>query len=202
MTFNAHAPENTYSLEMAFMWVHHAYPQSVRLCTTDPDIAVACARRLDWLRGPLTVDNQTIANALRQRLNRDVVVHKDNQAVDVAVLPFSRKDYDKPPNANTVVMVGYNALSYKSLTTGFKVEDNVFGMMNWLRQTHTLSQRVGLMTPDFIAKWAVSLAAGARYPGTHFRVSQHAMDHIYRRGPLWLTGYIVVMAGHKNGGAA
>lgn len=188
MTFNPHAIENHYGLDLCAFLLHRAQPSSVRVCSPDVDVVLACARRLLWTQ--ILVENTTIAAQVEQRLAVAVKV-ADTQESDAVLLPFSRQYYAQPPRASLLVVINSNRLSYKGLIS--PVRDHVFALLRWLRADCQVTDRWGLFPPRFVAQWIISLVAGARYPALHFQLGQQAMDELIVQGGLWWLSYLNVI---------
>jgi hypothetical protein len=196
--FNAYAPENTYSFDLAVQWLYRNHPSSVRICSTEPEIVKAAARRLSWIADGIIVENDAAAAAVEAILGVQPQVFTPGTQTDAALMPFSRHNYATPPEAATVVILAHNAFSYKSLLRPGQIEDQVFSLLRWLRKTHRITGRAGLFTPNFLFYWILSLLAAHRVPTLHFRSGQRALDRILDRHLLWYTGYIVVIAGERR----
>lgn len=195
--FNPQALDNHYGLDLACQSVFRLRPSSVRICTPEPALVVAVLRRLGRLGAELFVENDSLANAVAAVLGERPQVDASMHA-DVALVPFARQMYAEPPDARHLVLLGYNALSYKSLLAPGKIRDTLPAQMRWMARRYQISERVGMFTPGFITRWAISAAAGPRIPELHFRAGQQAMDRIYTTGAFWWTGYVTLLSGPRR----
>lgn len=194
--FNPHSIEGHYSLEMASYLVHRAQPRSVRICTEDIEVAKAAVRRLAWVADGIAVEHEEIAEAISKTLGPRLRVANGAEP-DVALVPFSRQQYAEAPRARRLILIGHNALSYKSLLYPGQIADNVLGQVRWLRRGYQLQDRVGLFGPGFLIRWILSTAAGPRWAHAHFQLGQRAMDRLFTTAHWWL-GYITVLAGTRR----
>lgn len=195
--FNPYSLESHYSLDMACYLLHREHPATVRICTGDVEIVKAAVRRLGWVTGRITVASPSLAAAVQPISAVAVEPYDSGATSDAILLPFARREYPDPPLASLLVSVTLNALSYKSLLYPGRTSDTVVSFVRWLRSSYHIRDRVGLFAPRFILEWAISQAAGTRYPALHFRCGQRALDHIYATGPLWWTGYILVVSASR-----
>jgi hypothetical protein len=191
--FNPYSIESHYGLEMACFLVHRIQPRSVRICTSDPEVAKAAVRRLAWVES-LVVEQEQIAEAIAAALGIHPSLIGEVEP-DAALVPFSRQQYTEPPRAQYMVVLGHNGLSYKSFLYPGRVRDNVIAQLLWLRPKYLLDQQIGLFGPSFLTRWTLSMVAGPRLPSLHFQLGQRALDRLYTTGAFWWTGYITILAG-------
>jgi hypothetical protein len=198
MRFDPYAIREHYSLDRACQLVQACRPRSVQICTRDLDVTLAVVRRLHALRDGLVVLTPELADAVEERLGIAVGYQAERPDADVAIVPFAIQDYATPPDARFVVAVAENRLSYVSLLRPRQIVGTSVGLHRWLGQTHTLQHSVGMLTPPFIARWALSLAAGTRWPELHFRLGQQALDRIYTTSPLRWVGAVCIASGVRR----
>lgn len=192
--FDPHSIEGQFSLQMASYLAQTYRPQSVHLCTQDPEVAIAAALRLPWARNGLTIDHEESREAVSSALGLRFKSGDDLEH-DVTLVLFSRQRYTVPPKARHLVMVERNALSYKSILYPGQILDDVISQLRWFRRSYRIEQRIGMFGPRFLVNWAISLAAGTRFAATHFLLGQQAMDHLFTTSPLWWIGYLIVLSG-------
>ena len=192
--FDPHSVEGQFSLQMASFLTHTYRPRSVHLCTQDPEVAIAAALRLPWVRDGLTIDHEesreAIASALGIRLNAG-----NQTEPDVSLVLFSRQHYATPPKGHYLIMVERNALSYKSMLYPAQIRDHIIWQIRWFQQSYRIDQRIGMFGPRFLLNWAISLMAGTRFAPTYFGMGQRAMDYLFTTSPVWWTGYLIILAG-------
>ncbi len=188
--------ESRYSLDMACRLLYKHQPHSVRIYSDDVEMVQAVARRLGWLEGSLIVNNTALAEALSGLVGiRPLVGGSD---ADAALVPFCDAADFTPPTEPYLVVVSFNAFSYKSILYPGSVRGTIFQLMRRLTPKYALDLPVGLYAPQFLFPWLVSLLAGARFPALHFRFGQMAMDNMFVFGWMWRMSYIVVIAGHQR----
>lgn len=197
-TFNPYGIESRYGLDMACYFLSQAKPATVRICSSDPEVVKAVVRRLQHGVPAMLVETPELAEMLQKDFGFDAAAMHPDISVDAAIVPFSRHRYETPPIADAVVVVASNAVSYKSLIHPGRVEDSTRGVLKWLQQSHVVYGRVGLLTPDFILLWTLSLILKKVHSPSYFRLQQRALERVFARGPLWWLGYTVVIAGRSG----
>lgn len=193
MPFNPYSIENHYSLEMACYLLHQQAPGTVGIASNEPLVVQAAIRRLGWVQGELLLTKPELI-PITQPLTDVPVALLSDRVPDAVLMPFSRRFYAQAPETPFLVTITHNAWSYKSLRYPGKTQDNLYQTMRWVKQTHRVQRRVGLFAPRFLYDWALSQAAGTRFPVIHFSRGQQAMAHIYETGPFWRLAYILVIA--------
>ncbi|MCU0495073.1 MAG: hypothetical protein MUD01_26085 [Chloroflexaceae bacterium] len=194
-TFNPWAIEAQYGLDMACYLLHQRTPQSVYIGSEDPAIVVAAARRLRSWVNTFFVQNEAIAAVLATQHGLVVQVSTPAVVPDAACMLFPATLATPPPLAHSLVVVGHNGLSYRSLLYPGTVPHTAPGLMRWVRSRYLLEQRVGLLGPHCMGALAVAQLAGTRLAPLHFRAGQWAMDRVFTHKFFWWTGYVVILAG-------
>jgi hypothetical protein len=151
------------------------FPRRVKVSTTYPDVAQAVSSRLDR-----AVDAAPGADA------------------DTMIVPFAAMEWPTVPAVPHTLVAEYNAFSYKWLLEPGRIKTTANGVIDWMKQRGSVTERVGVMGPDFIVLWALVELIGHRRSDWHFRLRDLAMQHIFRRGWLWRTGYVVIIGGHAR----
>lgn len=192
-TFNPYAIENHYSLEMACYLLHQQAPTTVGIASDEAAVVQAAVRRLGWVRGALLVPKAELIPAAQGLTSVPIALLSD-AAPEAVLVPFSRQSYAQPPETPFLVTITRNAWSYKSLRYPGKTQDSLLRTLRWIGQTHHFQRGIGLFAPRFLVDWALSQAAGSRFPVVHFYRGQRAMEHIYETSPFWRLGYILVIA--------
>ena len=190
--------ESRYSMDMACQLLYQYHPRSVRVYSDDVETVQALARRLGWLPGTLTVGSVALVEAVSDIPGIHAISYDAQTEADAAVVLFPEGQTASQLQAKYIVAVGYNAFSYKSLLRPGSVGSSVFRLVNDLKTRYTIDCRIGLFTPTYLVPWLISMLAGTRFPVTHFRAGQIALDHLFVRNWIWRTGYIVIVAGHQR----
>jgi len=193
-TFDPHSIIGQYGLDLACGLIYRKKPQSLYVQTDELPIARAVVRRFLGCFDEVLVDRIEIAQSISTDYHILARVYNQSE-VEAAILPFSRKRWPTPPNAELVVVVAENSISYKSLILPGRVPDSVVAVRRWLAQTHSIQECWGILDPVFIGRIAISKLAGHRIPTLHFWASQRALDNIYVTGLRALVSHITLLTG-------
>jgi hypothetical protein len=165
----------------------------VQVVGSNPAVIEAMVRRLPP-DADVGVRDPVLASAVAARLARPIVAVPYSE-VDVVVAPFAATEWSSALPAPVTVVAEHNALSYKTLLAPGSIKLSAWDVVRWVRRRGAIAERVGVMGPDFIVLWTFVEVIGRRRSDLHFRLRDLAMQRIFRRGALWSTGYVVVVAG-------
>lgn len=194
--FDPAANDARYGLDYAAYLVCRERPTSIHIACSQRDVAEAAIRRLP-LSITASVPQAETAEWISGRLARRVTAGT-GEGVDAIVVPFAAEEWAAIPAAPFVAVVDRNAHSYKSLLAPGQLPLTASNVLAWVRSRWTVTERVGLMGPDFIALWALAEWVGHKRSDWHFRLRDSAMQRIFCRGPIWRFGYVVIVAGRRS----
>ena len=187
-----------YGTDYACYLVLRHQPQTVRLCTTQVEVALGIVTRLGWLKTVFYVENEAIVASLAETLSVEAIVYTGQETVDTAVILFNRQTYAQPPVAKRLVIMAHNRWSYKTLLYPRLPKDSVLQVRQWIAQAYQIDQYAGIFTPPTLATWVLATLIGTRHSPSHYKWSQKALDNMIDISPWWQFGYLIIVAGDRR----
>ena len=185
-----------YGLDYAAYLVCREDPTTVHIASRQSPVVESLLRRLPRHVATSVADAE-VAGLVAARSGRTILAGT-GEGAEAVIVPFASEEWGSVPQARLTVVVEENACSYKSILMPGRLRVTAGQTLSWLARRSTVTERVGLLGPDFIALWALVRLVGHRRSDWHFRLRDAAMQRIFRRDLLWRYSYVVVLAGRAE----